>query len=123
MAYIGLGSRTVTAAAGMDDLNKNAGNWTASFPPATMSVKINNFELYHAVITTGPAGSTFTVSVDLQPWSGSSRGYINEWDPAQPLLLNSSQTLYFYWNAANTTTPTPQVTIWLRYDPNAQPYL
>ena len=120
MSYIGLGYRTVTAAAGMDDLNKNPGNWTAAFTPATMSVKINNFEFYHAVITQGPAGSTFTVALDLGPWSGSSRGDINEWDPAQPLLLNSSQTIYFYWNAATSVTPAPKVTIWLRYDPNAQ---
>jgi hypothetical protein len=120
MAYIGLGSRSVTAAAGMDDLGKNPGNWTAAFTPASMGVSINNFEIYHAVITTGPAGSTFTVSVDLHPWSAASRGDINEWDPSQPLLLDASQTVYFYWNAATTTTPAPQVTIWLRYDPNAQ---
>lgn len=120
MSYIGLGSRTVTAAAGMDDLDNNPGNWTASFTPSSMGVMINNFELYHAVITQGPAGSTFTMSLGLRPWSGSSRGDINEWDPAQPLLLNASETVYFYWNAATTTTPAPKVTIWLRYDPNAQ---
>jgi hypothetical protein len=123
MSYVGLGARSVTAAAGMDDLNMNPGNWTASFTPARMSVTINNFELYHAVITAGPAGSTFTVSLDLQPWSGASRGDINEWDPSQPLLMNASQTLYFYWNAATSTTPAPQVTIWLRYDPDTQPVL
>lgn len=113
MGYIGLGSRATYGAA--DATGNNHGNWTVSFTPDIINVNVPHFEV-HKIVVHGAAGSTFNVYVDQYEWDTSIQGYLNSWDPVQPLQLNPGNTLYFYYSDAITDNIKPKVTIWLRYD-------
>jgi hypothetical protein len=106
--YSDLGPRTKT---GTVVQGVNGGNWTVEFTPTDIASSLNDLEMYHAVIS-GPVGSTFTVFRNSDQWGGTQNGFINEWDPSQPMPFNSGTTIFFYWNTS--TAPAPQVTIWIR---------
>jgi hypothetical protein len=114
VAYIGLGSRSVVATT--DTTGFNAGNWTNSFTSAVININVANYEMYHAVITSAPAGAQATVQVDAQIYSFSFPLFGSEWDPQQPLLLQPGREIYFLWNITASGTP-PQVNCYFRYDP------
>lgn len=105
----------VTSAADITGLN--SGNLTAVFASDKMP-RVPVYEIYHMVVTGGPALATANIVALGRQWS-----YVtldlnggNEWDPAQPLVLNSGNELYFLWALAQSVTPPPVVTIWPRYD-------
>jgi len=110
MAYDDLGPRFAT---GTIDPNVNSGNHVIAFTPQIINSRLPEIECYHIEIS-GPTGSTFQVLRNSDKWGSSAQGWINEWDPQQPLPLRSGDTLYFYWST-NTTAPT--ATIWLRTQP------
>lgn len=113
MAYYRLGPRPVTAMA--DTTGFNPGNWTAQWTPQDLAFHVPTAEVYHIVINSGPAGSTFTIAVNDNLWDANNLGTINGWDPAQPILLEPGDYLYIYWNSPATGTP-PKATLWLRSD-------
>jgi hypothetical protein len=115
MTYTSLGPRTLV---GTPDLTgNNAGNWTVQFSPdiIALSTQIPVFEVYHIAVKGAP-GSSFTVSVDINLWDAVPQGFLNSWDPAEPLLLTQGNTLYFYYSDPITDGTPPTVTIWLRYN-------
>lgn len=111
--YIPLGARYATGA--VTSMGTNSGNWTVTFPPDVINCNTPYFEIYHIVIQGAPS-STFTVYIDNYQWDTSQQGYLNSWDPSQPMPLQPGQTLYFYWSDPDTDNTPPSVTIWLRYD-------
>jgi hypothetical protein len=87
-----------------------AGFWTVAFTPAVFSISVP-FEVYHAAVS-GPANSNFQVWIDSTFYDYAVRGDINSWDPAQPMVIQPGNTLYYYWNTASS--PTPNVTVFCR---------
>jgi hypothetical protein len=119
MAYKGLPPVAVTAAA--DTTGENTGNWTAVINSLPQVSYLTQFELYKIVVD-GPVGYGLAVYVDNKKWSHTSQGWMNEWDPEQPLQVTSGQTLYFFFQAPTTATPVPTVTCWFRHDAGAGSY-
>lgn len=118
MTYIPLGARRVTAVTDMSGMN--AGNWTAAFTPAVLSIstQLPYFEIFHIVITGGAPGASVIVNVDNNEWDTTLIGWQNAWDPAQPMLIQQGQTVYFLFSDAIADNLPATVTVWLRYDPN-----
>jgi hypothetical protein len=112
MAYVGLGAVPCIATL-QDPTNMNTGNWTAVLGPSQMHISHPSFELYHLTIKGGPVGSSLTWYVNNNFYDVTPNGYLNSWDPNQPLELSPGDTLYFYWNASTGTAPI--VTGFFRY--------
>lgn len=114
MSYKGLGTRgPITGAA--DTTGNNPGNWTVAFTTDVLACNVPQYEIYKMVVQGAP-GTTFTVFVENKLWSVSVYGEMNEWDPNEPLILNSGQSLYFYYSDPVSDNIPPVVTLWLRYD-------
>lgn len=108
MAYSDLGPRT---SSGVIDPTRNGGNWVVDFLPQNIASNLPLIECYHMMVT-GPNGSSFRVLRNTDQWGASANGYINEWDPVQPLPIRPGDTISFFWST--NVQPAPQVTIWLR---------
>lgn len=109
MSATALGPRTKSGAA--DQSNPlGAGNWTVQFTPTDITVTVP-YEIYHVYLT-GQVGAQFQWWIGTNPWSANLNGWFNDWDPAQPAIIEPGQTLYFYFSYAGGTTP--MVTLWLR---------
>jgi len=115
MSYIGLGPRMTTAA--MDQTGRNTGNLTNAFTAAVLGFHVNQYECYHMVVTSVPSGAMGQVYVNASQWGFTFPNSGTEWDPAQPMILNSGMELDILWNVTSATTPAPIVTAWFRYDP------
>jgi hypothetical protein len=117
VSYFPLRIPSVVAAA--DQTGKNTGNLTNAFTTEDLPNGVAWFEVYHAVVTNVPPGGSATIMIGSKLW-----GYTNplggsEWDPSQPMLLQTSQEVYFLWNISATNPASkPVVTLWLRYDPS-----
>lgn len=116
MAYAGLGSVYLDAA--LDDTGLNEGNWTTHFTPSDIGVTVPWFEVYHMVVSNARAGMTAPIFIGIRQWSWVQTGTGAEWDPAQPMLLEPSQDVFFYWDQQAVGIP-PRVTLWMRYDKDA----
>lgn len=90
----------------------NAGNWTATFGPADISISLPTFECYRIVISGGPPGSTFQIFVGNRLYDSVFPGDTNSWDPNNPMKLNNGDSLSFQWN---TGTGTSGPTVWLYF--------
>lgn len=117
-ATVTLGSRTTTGA--LDTTGLNSGNLTNSFTSRVLAVNTSYCELYHMIVQNVPSGASATIYLNNKPW-----GFVyplngSEWDPQQPMVLHPGDQVDFCWTAANGTTPLPQVTAWLRYDPSLE---
>jgi hypothetical protein len=88
-----------------------AGNWTVTFPPSVLTITTPQFEVYHIALT-GPGGF-FSVFRNEDFWDTSLLATQNSWDPSQPMLLRSGDTVFFYFSIGTGTRP--QVTLWLRH--------
>lgn len=120
---LGLGRRRAT---GVTDADQQINpfllgtGWDVIFAPQDMATNVTEFEVYQIAID-GPVGSSVVVLIDGAEWNYVAQGWSNSYDPAQPLLLNASNTLQFCWNVAyaagpynKTTNILPVATIWLR---------
>lgn len=87
-----------------------AGNWTVLFDSSVWRVQVP-FEIYH-IFLNGPIGAAFQIYIGTYPWDANNIGYFNGWDGAQPIPIQPSQNLYFYFNTAAGTAPV--VTVWTR---------
>lgn len=116
MAYITLGSRTLTAVA--DTTGRNAGNYTNWFTQAVLNTNVPFFECYKIVFSGALLLATLTVDIDNIPWSFATAGPGggSEWDPVNVMLLRPGNEVFFFWNTASTDTHAPAVSLWLRYD-------
>ena len=115
MTYIGLGPRTTTAA--KDQTGRNTGSLTNAFTANVLGFFVNQYECYHMMVTNVPGGAAGTVYINASPWGFTFPNMGSEWDPAQPMLLNSGMELDICWNITAGGTA-PQVTAWFRYDPS-----
>jgi len=108
----------INATAVADTTGNNAGNWTAQIATTNYGISyLSQFECFKMTID-GPIGFGMAVYIDNKKWSHTSQGWQNEWDPQQVMPLKAGQTIYFYWEAADTILPVPTVTCWFRYDTN-----
>jgi hypothetical protein len=97
--------------------------WVVSFPPSVIASNLTDFEVYHISLN-GPVGSSLKVTVNTaNEWDYVAQGWSNSWDPSQPLLLNQTDQVDFYWNTAFTGPPydlvtniQPVVTLFLRHE-------
>ena len=117
MTYIALGPRTVTAA--KDQTGLNTGNLTTAFTARALSQTVAQYECYHIVVTNVPAGASGQVYINATQYGftfpGGGGG--SEWDPQQPMLLNSGMELDILWTTSATNPPSlPLCTAWFRYD-------
>lgn len=87
-----------------------AGFWVVPFTPAVFGIQVP-FEVYHATVS-GPSSSNFQVFIDSTFYDYAVRGDINSWDPAQPMVIQPGNTLYYYWNTG--AAPMPSVTVFCR---------
>lgn len=97
--------------------------WDVIFTPADFNIPLSEFECYHIALN-GPVGSSLAVLINKQPWDYVNQGWLNSWDPSQPMLIKAGQSVQFCWNAAFTGPPynqtaniQPSVTMWLRRPP------
>lgn len=119
MTYVGLGSKVSTAV--KDPTGLNPGNWTNVFDVSVLGAKVSRYEVESITVRNIPGGlATVTVYVGTRVRSSALLGGNSEWDPSQPIRLTYSDDLYICWNAPASGTP-PEATVWLRYDPAAQP--
>jgi hypothetical protein len=116
VSYYPLTQVVTTAAA--DQTGKNAGNLTNAFTTAIMPNGVAWFECYHMVVTNVPPGAQAQILIGSKLWGFNYPLFGAEWDPCQPMLLQNGQEVYHLWTAADTVTPAPIVTMWLRYDPS-----
>lgn len=114
MAYIGLGSRRVIAAA--DQTGLNPGNFTTAFTPATTLINVPYFELYKMLVENVPLGFSATCVIDTKRFSFTLPAGGSEWDPSQPMLMIPSNELDLLWNIPTSNTTIPVVTAWFRFD-------
>lgn len=117
MAYAGLGSRSVAAAP--DTTGNNPGKLSSVFDPSVLSIQVPWFECYHAVVSgiaVPPASATIYIGTRL--WDANTFGAVGSWDPAQPMLIQPGDSVYFYWSLAEGAAA-PVTTMWFRYDASA----
>ena len=95
--------------------------WTVVFDQNTLSSNLTGCEVYHISLT-GPVGSQVAVLRNAKVWDYA-LGWLNGWDPSQPLPLGSSTQvgqIAVCWNVAFTAPPysatniQPSATLWLR---------
>ena len=116
MSYIGLGPRMTTAA--KDQTGRNTGNLTNAFTAGILGFHVSQYECYHMVVSNVPAGAQGQVYVNASQWGFTFPNSGTEWDPAQPMILNSGMELDILWNTSASGPPSlPIVTAWFRYDP------
>jgi hypothetical protein len=118
VAYITLGSRTLTATA--DTTGLNTGNFTSYFSSAVLAVKNAYYEIYSISVTGLTQISSVVIYVNNNQRSSATLFGNAEWDPAQVILMTAADELVVAWNLASTGTA-PVTTIWLRYDTSAVP--
>jgi hypothetical protein len=115
VSYIGLGPRQVTAA--LDQTGLNPGNLTSAFTAQALGFFIQQFECYHMVVTSVPAGGMGTLWIGARQWGFTFPNSGAEWDPSQPMILNPGSELDILWNVSATSPASlPVVTAWFRYD-------
>lgn len=123
MATKYLGHRTAYGAQDTTGLNPYlpGSGWNVVIDPGQFATNLPDVECFHIALD-GPVGSSARVLVDGFQWDYVSQGWLNGWDPSQPLPLVPGMTVAFCWNVAATAPPynlttniQPVVTLWLRY--------
>lgn len=112
--------RSPAATISNDNLNPfGNGFFRVEFTPQIFAVATDYFVIYHIYLQ-GPDGSQFRMFINDRPYSTSSRGDTNEYDPNNVLVMIGGQSLNFFWNAIGT--PAPLVYVSMRdYQPNIDP--
>lgn len=98
-----------------DQTHLNPGNWTIEATTANLNFRVAQAEIYQISID-GPIGSSFTVYRGTRRWNVVAQGWANSWDAVNPLYVRPGDSIFLFWNAAVTLTPTPTAIFWLRYD-------
>jgi hypothetical protein len=101
----------------LDQTGLNTGNFTISLDISSVS-NIPQIECYHMKID-GPIGFGLRIFIGAtNQWDYVAQGWQNGWDPSEPMILNPSDTVYLFSQAASTLTPVQTATMWFRYDTN-----
>ena len=94
--------------------------WDVVFGAADWNTNLINTEIYQIALD-GPVGSSVWMLRNGKKWNFIAQGWLNYYDPQQPLPLGQTDTLQFCWNFAFTSGPynrtsniQPEVTCWLR---------
>lgn len=111
-----LGPRRVVASA--DKTGNNAGNYTAVFDPDTMSVKWTQYEVYKMVVNNPKSNGvvTWTVYIGINQYEGFESSGQATWSDPQPMVVDSGENVYFYFDNAVATSAAPTVTLWIEVD-------
>lgn len=114
--YAPVGYRPKTAAA--DTTGQNKGNYTATFAQADWVANWPAFECARIVITSIPVLTRFTINLNGKTWDTANGGFnsLTTWDAINPMLLTPGDQVDFLFSLATSTTPAPQVIMWLRAD-------
>lgn len=123
MAYQDLGSRTQL---GVSDATFQINpfllgtGWDVIFDPTVWASNLTGMEIYQISLD-GPVGSSVWMLRNGQPWNFVAQGWLNYYDPIQPMPLGQTDTVQFCWNVAFTSPPynrntniQPTVTCWIR---------
>jgi hypothetical protein len=78
--------------------HQNAGNWICEFQASDIGISEPKFQVYHIVVDGGPIGGKFTYYHNNVKYGSVFPGWDTEWDPNNPMKLNSGDTVYFWWN-------------------------
>jgi hypothetical protein len=90
------------------------GFWTVTLDPSTLSLP-DDFLIYRMYVE-GPVGSMVVVYVDGVKTSGTPNGWLNEWDPNQPIYVRRGQQIQAKWNS--NVTPATLFRIWAKEIPD-----
>lgn len=112
--YRDLGS-TLLLTAVVDPTGRNPGNWTIQADPQALNCRVELAEVYQITVD-GPVGFGFDLYRNGRLWNRVAQGWQNNYDPVQPLFIRPGDTLFFFWRAASTLSPTPTAVVWLKYD-------
>lgn len=99
----------------LDQTRNNPGNWTIQADQKALNCYVAQAEIYQISID-GPIGSSFTVYRNTRRWNFVLQGWANTYDPVNPLYVRPGDSVFLYWNAKITQTPTPTAIFWLRFD-------
>ena len=110
-----LGPRRVVAAP--DQTGNNPGKFTAVFDPNTVNVKWTQYEVYKQVVTNATASGVvgWRIFIGINQYEGYQSQGTATWSDAQPMVVDSGETVYFYFDLATTGVP-PIVTLWIQVD-------
>jgi hypothetical protein len=113
-SYRPLPQVAVTATA--DTTGQNTGNWTNAFV-ASVLPDINTYEIYRMAVKNAQILGSATITLRNQQFSTVTADFngANEWDAAQPMVVNAGDEVFYFWNYAASGTA-PVVTLWLRFD-------
>lgn len=107
----------VVKVSGADTTGQNPGNWTTQFAVQDLP-RVAVFEIWHMIVSDTPVAATASILIHNKQFSTVTTGLNgNEWDPSTPALVSNGDEINFLWQVATSVTPAPQVTLWLRYDP------
>ena len=101
----------------IDPSGVNGSNYTNAFTSSVLGgLNMPFIELYHATVTGAPGGASARIVTQGQEWGFTAPGVGggSEYAPANGMLLQPGQEIYFYWSTG--TGGAPKVTLWFRYD-------
>ena len=111
-----LGPRSATA---VDDITgNNANKWTASFGPADMAIHWSEYQVYKMVVNIAQSAGVvpFTVYIGQHQYEGFQTSAIATWSDPQPMIVDSGETVYFYFDEPSSDGTPPTVTMWCQVD-------
>lgn len=101
-----------------DPTGNNTGNWTILFDPSQVLISWTQYEIYKMVVTINSAAGVvpFQVWNGPHPYSGFQTASNAEWSDYQPMIVDSGETVYFYFQEVSSDNTPPQATIWTQVD-------
>ena len=96
--------------------------WDIIISVPDLTTNLTNVEIYQIALD-GPVGSSVWMFRNRRKWNFIAQGWLNYYDPQQPLPLPTTDEIEFCWNFAFTSGPynrtsnvQPEVTLWLRQE-------
>jgi hypothetical protein len=104
--------------AAADTTGQNSGNLTIQFKPTLLGVWLSEFIIYHMVLENLTLGAQAKIILNANTYGyfGPATGAGREWFGT--LYLKSGDELDFLFNQASNTTPKPELTAYIIYDPD-----
>lgn len=111
-----MGSRRVTAVD--DPTGNNTGKWTVVFDPLAISIAYTKYEVYKMVVELASVAGivSWIVSIGIFHYEGFEAQSIATWSDSQAMIVDSGETVYFYFNEPSSDSTPPVVTIWTQVD-------
>lgn len=104
--------------AGVDNSGVNTGNWTAIFDKAVVGINYNTYEVYKMVVELNPSAGvvSWTIHIGQRAYEGYQSSVIATWSDPNPMVVDSGETVYFYFSEPTSDGTPPVVTLWCQVD-------